>query len=277
MIDLTPLDVRKKHEDFKRIMRGFDPQEVQAFLETVSERMEELVRENIQLRERSESLQQQVDSQTGREQAVQDALVTAQELRSDIQTQAHRGAEVVLAEAQTEARRLVNEAEAEVRSMLRDAQRKLEQAGDALEEMERRRGRFLKGFRQLLEREMDAVEVEEGREPLESRPIDLDLGGGRHAERAPVGERVSDVADQVAELFAEPDRALPADLAVVDLAVVDVAAVDVASVDESAAERPPLDAPVDELSAAYGTEAADVPREEDTLFLSLDEPEEPRV
>ena len=29
MIDLTPLDVRKKHEDFKRILRGFDPQEVQ--------------------------------------------------------------------------------------------------------------------------------------------------------------------------------------------------------------------------------------------------------
>ena len=77
MIDLTPLDVRKKHEDFKRIMRGFDPQEVQVFLEMVAERMEELVRENIQLRERSEALQQQVDSQTGREQAVQDALVMA--------------------------------------------------------------------------------------------------------------------------------------------------------------------------------------------------------
>ena len=64
----------------------------------MAERLEELVRENIQLRERSESLQKQVDSQSHREQAVQEALVTAQELRSDIQSQAHRGAEVVLAE-----------------------------------------------------------------------------------------------------------------------------------------------------------------------------------
>jgi cell division initiation protein len=267
MIDLTPLDVRKKHEDFKRIMRGFDPQEVQVFLELVSERMEELVRENIQLRERSDSLQQQVDSQTGREQAVQDALVTAQELRSDIKSQAHRGAEVVLAEAQTEARRLVNEAEAEVRSMLRDAQRKLDQGGDALEEMERRRGRFLKGFRQLLEREFDVVEVEEGREPLENRPIDLDLGGGKRSGPEAVvdhvADHVADVAHQVSELFGESaDDAPPADLA---------------AVDESAAERPPLDASVEDLAAAYGDEAGESPKEEDTLFLSLDEPDKPSV
>ena len=277
MIDLTPLDVRKKHEDFKRIMRGFDPQEVQVFLEMVAERMEELVRENIQLRERSEALQQQVSSQTGREQAVQDALVTAQELRSDIESQAQRGAEVILAEAQTEARRLINEAEAEVRSMLRDTQRKMDQAGDALEEMERRRGLFLKGFRQLLEREMDVVEVEEAREPLENRPIELDLGGGKHAEPAPVVDHVSDVAEQVSELFEEPSD--------------DAAPVDLAAVDESAAERPPMDGSVEDLAAAYGdgapadeldagaeSAAAEISEDdEDNLFLSLDEPEEPRV
>ncbi len=263
MIDLTPLDVRKKHEDFKRIMRGFDPQEVQVFLEMVAERMEELVRENIQLRERSEALQQQVSSQTGREQAIQDALVTAQELRSDIQSQAQRGAEVVLAEAQTEARRLINEAEAEVRSMLRDTQRKMDEAGDALEEMERRRTRFLKGFRQLLEREMDVVEVEEEREPLENRPIDLDLGGGKNAETAAMSDHVSGVADQVSELFDDlHDDAAPADLT---------------AVGESAADRPPMDLSVEDRAAAYGDKApVDAPNE-DTLFLSLDDPDEPRV
>ncbi|NNL30998.1 MAG: DivIVA domain-containing protein, partial [Gemmatimonadetes bacterium] len=77
MIDLTPLDVRNKRGDFKKLMRGYDPQEVDVFLELVAERLEALVRENIQLRDRTAALQEQVEAQTGREQAVQDALVTA--------------------------------------------------------------------------------------------------------------------------------------------------------------------------------------------------------
>ena len=43
MIDLTPLDVRKKRGDFRKSMRGYDPQEVDTFLDLVAMRMEELV------------------------------------------------------------------------------------------------------------------------------------------------------------------------------------------------------------------------------------------
>ena len=32
MMDLTPLDVRKKKEDFRRVVRGYDPAEVDGFL-----------------------------------------------------------------------------------------------------------------------------------------------------------------------------------------------------------------------------------------------------
>ncbi|MSR22300.1 MAG: DivIVA domain-containing protein [Gemmatimonadetes bacterium] len=45
MIDLTPLDVRKKKGDFGKTMRGYDPREVDHFLELVTERMDELVKE----------------------------------------------------------------------------------------------------------------------------------------------------------------------------------------------------------------------------------------
>ena len=58
MIDLTPLDVRNKRGDFKRLMRGYDPQEVDIFLELVAERLEGLVRENLQLKDRTATLQQ---------------------------------------------------------------------------------------------------------------------------------------------------------------------------------------------------------------------------
>jgi DivIVA domain-containing protein len=210
MIDLTPLDVRNKRGDFKKLMRGYDPQEVDVFLELAAERLEMLTRENIALRERSQILQQQVNSQTGRENAVQEALVTAQELRADIRGQAQRESENLLKEAETEGRRLVAEAEAEARTKLRSSERRLDQLADALQEIERRRNRFLKEFRQLLERELDVVEVEEGRKPLEERTIDLDLGSRR-------------TVDSDATTLERP-------------------ALD---------GRPPADAPIDELAAAY--------------------------
>ena len=171
MIDLTPLDVRNKRTDFKKALRGYDPVEVDVFLEMVAERLEAVVRENIQLRERAELLQQQVTSSSGREQAVQEALVTAQELREDIRSQAQREAELVLQEAQAEARRRLEQIE-----------RKRAIIDDSLAELERRRMRFLKTFRQLLERELDGVEVEEARAPLEERAIEMHLRGGHPAD-----------------------------------------------------------------------------------------------
>jgi DivIVA domain-containing protein len=181
MIDLTPLDVRNKRGDFKKLMRGYDPDEVDVFLELVAERLEALVRENLQLRDRTQTLQAQVDAQAGREQAVQDALVTAQELRKDIRDQSQREADHLIREAESEARRLIAEAEAEVRARMRGIERQVDHARDALQELERRRARFLQEFRGLLQRELDVVQVEEDRTPLEDRAIDLELGHRRGA------------------------------------------------------------------------------------------------
>lgn len=182
MIDLTPLDVRNKRGDFKKVMRGYDPQEVDVFLEIAAERLEALTRETMALKERSSVLQSQVSTQSDREQAVQAALVTAQELRADIRSQAQREAENIVREAETEARRLTAEAEAAARTRLRGAERQLDKLEDSIEQLDRRRTRFLNEFRQLLERELDVVAVEDGRTPLEERTIDIELGGGRPEE-----------------------------------------------------------------------------------------------
>lgn len=178
MIDLTPLDVRKKRGDFRRTFRGYDPEEVDTFLELVAERFEELVKENLTLSERTERLQEQVSSQLGRERAVQEALVTAQELRDDIRDQAQREAEEIRHAAEREAELVRKEAEAEGERIVARARRQLEERKDALDELERKRLRFLRSFRGLLQRELDVVEVEEGRPPLEEAALELDLGGG---------------------------------------------------------------------------------------------------
>ncbi len=165
MIELTPLDVRKKREDFGKTLRGYDPEEVDVFLELVSERMEVLVKENLAVREERDLLNEKVVVAERREQAIQDALVTAQELRQDVKEQARREANV-----------LEREARARIEAVISESGRVLTDHRGALEELERQRDRFLKAFRTFLERELDTVEVEMGRAPLEDVTQDLDLG-----------------------------------------------------------------------------------------------------
>ncbi|MCH1571476.1 MAG: DivIVA domain-containing protein [Longimicrobiales bacterium] len=203
MIDLTPLDVRNKRGDFKKLMRGYDPQAVDVFLEIVADRLEALVRENIQFRQHTQTLQSQVDSQLVREQAVQNALVTAQELRTEMQNQTQREVEHVIKEAEMEARQLLADADVEVRSRLRGVERRLDQAQHAVDDLERSRNRFLKEFRGLLEREMDVLSIEEARIPLEDRTIDLDLGGSR-AESSEIQDLRVEV-EEVPEATKTPD------------------------------------------------------------------------
>lgn len=185
MIDLTPLDVRKKRGDFRRVLRGYDPQEVDSFLELVAERFEDLVKENLTLKERSQRLESQVNSQEGREKAVQQALVTAQELREEIQTQAKREADFLKKEAEQEIDRIVG-----------DARRRLTDHESALDDLRRRRLQFLKQFKGLLTKELEMVELEEERATAAAEPLEIDLSGGWRAE----------AREKAAEAVREPEE-----------------------------------------------------------------------
>lgn len=243
MIDLTPLDVRKKRGDFGKALRGYDAEEVDAFLELVSERMEELVKENLQLAERTDRLTEQVSVQEGREKAVQEALVTAQALREDVKQQALREAELTQREAQTSVDKIVAEAE-----------RMLDERKQSVRELERHRLRFLKSFRTLLEREMDTVEVEESRTPLEDVAFDIDLGAV--AERT--GETDATEGDAPGT-DAGKDEDIPAD----EVAEVLVEEEEVAAVEEVAEEEVAEEEVAVEEDVAEGIVTQEAAAEED--------------
>ena len=92
MIDLTPLEVRKKKGDFRRGMRGYDPQSVDDFLDLIADRLEQLVRENGSLSDRVRRSEEQVSDYRERERALTEALVTAQEVREEVRRQAEKDA-----------------------------------------------------------------------------------------------------------------------------------------------------------------------------------------
>lgn len=152
MIDLTPLDVRKKKGDFRRSVRGYDPELVDDFLDMVAERLEELVKENVGLSERSEHLQEQVGSFREREKALNEALITAQLLRDEAQAQAEREANLMRREAQSQAERIVEEGQRSLRGLARE-----------IEVLNQRRKQFVRAFRTMLERYLSDLEIEETR------------------------------------------------------------------------------------------------------------------
>lgn len=160
MIDLTPLDVRKKKGDFHRTLRGYDAELVDDFLDMVAERLEELVKQNVSLTERAERLEEQIASFREREKALNEALVTAQQLRAEAEEQAKREAQLVRREAEGQAEQILEEGRRSLRSLMRE-----------LETLSVRKRQFMKGFRSLLERYLSDLEVQE--EDLEQEAAEL--------------------------------------------------------------------------------------------------------
>lgn len=171
MIDLTPLDVRKKKGDFRRIMRGYDPASVDNFLDEVARRMEELVLENATLAQKSGSMSDAIVEYRERERAMNEALVSAQQLREDMREQAAREADLVLREARAEGERIVA-----------DAKRQVGLALEALRRIQGQRVRFLRLFRALVERQLSEIEQEEERTAALTRlDAEADRAGGEAA------------------------------------------------------------------------------------------------
>ncbi len=158
MIDLTPLEVRKKKGDFKRSMRGYDAELVDDFLDLVADRLEELVRENLGHIERLARLEQQVKDFREREKALTDALVTAQEYREESHRQAARDADL-----------LRREAEAAAEDILARAHTAREKEEEALRRVRARRGHLIQSFRVFLERELAELSVQEDSLELEAQ------------------------------------------------------------------------------------------------------------
>ena len=73
---LTPMDINNK--EFKRGLRGYNPEEVDEFLDEVVENYEELYKDNSKLREKVATLTEQIEHYSKIESTIQNTLVLAQ-------------------------------------------------------------------------------------------------------------------------------------------------------------------------------------------------------
>lgn len=99
----TALDARRY--DFGNALRGYDRARVDQFRDQVAEELERLSRANHELEQKARNFHDQLKSFRERDKALNEALVSAQQLRGEIREQAEREAQLIVREAQQEAER----------------------------------------------------------------------------------------------------------------------------------------------------------------------------
>ncbi len=109
---LSAMDIRQQQFAVK-LFRGFDPQEVDAFLEEVADDWEELVRENNLLKDQLATLEEQKKATDEQNKSLQQTLIVAQKMAEEFRESSKRAADIVLREAQLQAEKLLEESRQE--------------------------------------------------------------------------------------------------------------------------------------------------------------------
>jgi cell division initiation protein len=109
---ITPLDIQQKQFPMK--FRGFDVEEVYAFLEVIREEMEDLLRESATLKENAQRAENQIKEYKDMETTLRETLLTAQQMVEDYKTNAKKEAELIVKEAELRADTLIKQAQEKV-------------------------------------------------------------------------------------------------------------------------------------------------------------------
>src|SRR6185436_16128536 len=104
---ISALDIRQ--QQFSKRVRGFDRQEVEAFLEDVAEDYESVVKENTLLKEQLATLEERSRNITEHERTLQDTLITTHRLTEEMKQAAKREAEILVRDAEMRGEKITEE------------------------------------------------------------------------------------------------------------------------------------------------------------------------
>jgi DivIVA domain-containing protein len=194
---ITPLDIYQ--QEFKRVLRGLDPDEVEDFLERVADDYEQVLRENAALKKQIESLESQLTAggrikQRGASRAAigkdaDDTIRDAKKEAENIVRQAMESAETIISKARNEAHQIrsesgrgereegegnrehgignreqgeliVQEASAKANELLEKAKMEEMELRREISRLRGRKERFLIEYRELLEKHLNILTAE---------------------------------------------------------------------------------------------------------------------
>ena len=143
---LTPLEIKK--QSFKTKVRGFDPTEVETFLEMVADEYEYILNEKNRLGEEVTKMKTQLLDYQQVEKTLQETLMNAQESVSQSRENSKREAKILIREAELKSERILDE-----------AREKLDKMKNELMVLKAQKESFAKRLKHLLESQIEMIKV----------------------------------------------------------------------------------------------------------------------
>lgn len=130
---ITPLEIRQK--EFEKNFRGYDKDEVNAFLQTLSQEWERAMEDNRDMRFKLETTQKEVEKLREVESSLFKTLKTAEDTGASMIDQASKTAELRIRESNIKAEEILSEARDRAKSIVEKAENNARQI---VEEMQNR-------------------------------------------------------------------------------------------------------------------------------------------
>jgi len=112
----TPLDLQKGRE-FKKSFRGYRPRDVDAYINRVLKDYEQIYRQNLDLQEQVQELQEKLNHYTNIEDTLQKTLVLAQQTAEEVKKNGEKEAALLLEQARLQGENMIREAEEAVEEL----------------------------------------------------------------------------------------------------------------------------------------------------------------
>lgn len=158
--------------NFKRVMRGYDPESVDQAWAEMQQQVSDLNAANKELRLQANSLREQTQEFESRlksyvqiEKELRDALLNAQKIANQVQEEAQHKAEELLESAQREADSIVNEAKSEAEGKAAELKSLIASNREELTNLEQKKETLLilkTELEQRLEQAMELMETATG-------------------------------------------------------------------------------------------------------------------
>lgn len=156
---ITPLDIQQ--QEFKKVFRGYDPHEVDAFLNLLKSAFEELIMQNNTLMDELKRNEAALEEFKEREKLIKETIMMSQKVSEEIKMNAEKEAEAIIAHAKVKAQEIISSSH--VRTM---------EIRDEIKELRRQRIELETKLRSLLETHLkllEALSESEKQEQLEDK------------------------------------------------------------------------------------------------------------
>ncbi len=176
---LTPLDIQQ--HQFRSVLFGLDPKEVDAFLDLVGAAFEDLIRQNNDGLDETRRLRANLEDFREREQTLKETMITATKIAEDVKQGAQREAQAVISQAEVQAEKIIQNAHTRLVRIL-----------DDINELKRQKAQFEGNLRSLIDTHGKLLDAMSDR--IEHDSIEL-TGMSRRAEASSADVKLASLSD----------------------------------------------------------------------------------